>query len=152
MSDSLADAFFDYALDLQRRVREANRGTLPKAGAAIGASLAAGGVLHLFGSGHSAILARELVHRAGGLVPVSAIADPTGGWPEKIPGYGAKLFSRYIEQYGFRQGDVVGVISNSGRNPSPIEVALAGREAGIPGQSRPSAWHNQRLQVTLLDG
>jgi uncharacterized phosphosugar-binding protein len=130
MSGSLAEAFFDHALSLQHRVREANRESLPRAGAAIGASLAEGGVLHLFGSGHSAILARELVHRAGGLVPVSAIADPTGGWPEKIPGYGARLFARYVEQYGFRPGDAVVVISNSGRNPSPIEVALAAREAG----------------------
>lgn len=127
---SLATQFFDYALDLQTRVREANATALAEAGAAIGASLAAGGVLHTFGSGHSAILARELVHRAGGLVPVSSIADPTGGWPEKVPGYGAALFQRYTEAYGFRSGEVAIVISNSGRNPSPIEVALAAKAKG----------------------
>lgn len=127
---SLTDAFFDHAIALQHRVRDANAESLPAAGAAIGRSLAAGGVLHMFGSGHSAILARELVHRAGGLVPVSAIADPTGGWPEKIPGYGARLFGRYVEQFSYAAGDVTIVISNSGRNPSPIEVALAAREAG----------------------
>ncbi|MFP4283268.1 MAG: sugar isomerase domain-containing protein [Opitutales bacterium] len=127
---SLADAFYDRSLDLQRRVREGNRETLQAAGAAIGESLAQGGVLHTFGSGHSAILARELVHRAGGLVPVSSIADPTGGWPEKVPGYGERLFARYAEQFGFEAGEVVVIISNSGRNPSPIEVALGARERG----------------------
>ena len=127
---SLAEAFYRHARELEEQVWKANQRTLRRAGAAIGASLADAGVLHTFGSGHSAILARELVHRAGGLVPVSAITDPTGGWPEKIPGYGERLFARYVEQYGFRPGEVAIVISNSGRNPSPIEVALAAKAAG----------------------
>jgi len=130
MSESLTAAFFDHALDLQQRVWAANAEAAPAVGATVGQALVNGGVLHMFGSGHSAILARELVHRAGGLVPVSLIADPTGGWPEKIPGYGTRLFSRYVEQHGFAAGDPVVVISNSGRNPSPIEVALAAKEAG----------------------
>lgn len=126
----LSDTFFDRALELQHRVRAQNADVLREAGREIGQSLAANGVLHTFGSGHSAILARELVHRAGGLVPVSAVTDPTGGWPEKIPGYGTRLFARYLESYGFERGEVIIVISNSGRNPSPIEVALAARERG----------------------
>lgn len=147
---SLAAQFFDYALELQHRVRAANTEALEKAGAAIGASLASGGVLHTFGSGHSAILARELVHRAGGLVPVSSIADPTGGWPEKVPGYGAALFKRYAEAFGFEAGEVAIVISNSGRNPSPIEVALAAKErggivvavTGLPMSARTTSLHS----------
>jgi uncharacterized phosphosugar-binding protein len=88
-------------------------------------------VLHVFGSGHSGIVAREVVHRAGGLVPVSQIADPTAGWAEVLPGYGEKLFSRYAAVSGVRAGEVAVVISNSGINPSPVEVALACRAAGL---------------------
>ncbi len=127
---SLSHSFYNRARDLQERLLAHNTEVLTAAGAAIGKSLASGGVLHTFGSGHSAILARELVHRAGGLVPVSSITDPTGGWPEKLPGYGTRLFARYVEQYGFEKGEVVIVISNSGRNPSPIEVALSARDQG----------------------
>lgn len=126
----LSAQFYENALSLQRRVREANQKVLADAGTLIGKSIAEGGVLHTFGSGHSSILARELVHRAGGLAPVSNIADPTGGWPEKIVGYGQRLFQRYREQFGFEPGEVAIVISNSGKNPSPIEIALEVKKAG----------------------
>jgi len=128
---SLAQTFFDLTRRLQDAAFERNADTLRAAGAAIADSLAADGVLHTFGSGHSQILAAELERRAGGLVPVSSIHDPADGWPEQIPGYGQRLFQRYAYQYAVQPGDVVLVISNSGRNPSPIEVALEAKETGL---------------------
>lgn len=128
---SLADSFYDAALSLQKNVRAANAATLQAAGRRVAESIAADDVLHTFGSGHSQILAAELELRAGGLVPVSSIHDPADGWPEQIPGYGRRLFQRYAYQYAVRPGDVVLVISNSGRNASPIEVAMEARTAGL---------------------
>ncbi len=128
---SLADDFHSLVNEMQRRVRDSNAEVLRAAGRRLAESLAAGGVLHTFGSGHSQILAAELERRAGGLVPVSSIHDPADGWPEQIPGYGARLFQRYAYQYAVQAGDVVLVISNSGRNPSPIEVALEARATGL---------------------
>lgn len=116
--------------DIVETVCAANASTLRAVGTAIGRSLANGGVLHVFGSGHSGIIAQEIVHRAGGLAPVSAIADPTGGWAEIVPGYGEKLFQRYAWNFGFQKDEVAIIISNSGKNPSPLEVALAAKNAG----------------------
>jgi uncharacterized phosphosugar-binding protein len=128
---SLARKFYDTSLALQASVYELNQATLKAAGQRIAESLAADGVLHTFGSGHSQILANEIERRAGGLVPVSSINDPADGWPEQIVGYGARLFQRYAYQYAVHAGDVVLVISNSGRNASPIEVALEAKAAGL---------------------
>ncbi|MGJ3242841.1 MAG: sugar isomerase domain-containing protein [Opitutales bacterium] len=128
---SLPDAFTDTILELFPELIDRNRPAIHQAGEAIGRSLAEDGVLHTFGSGHSAILAQELERRAGGLVPVSSIVDPTGGWPETIPGYGEKLLKRYAFQYGIRPGDVGLVLSNSGKNPAPLEVALGLKERGL---------------------
>jgi uncharacterized phosphosugar-binding protein len=128
---SLADDFFDRVTKMQQRIRRANADALRAAGQRVAESLAAGGVLHTFGSGHSQILAAELERRAGGLVPVSSIHDPADGWPEQIPGYGKRLFQRYAYQYAVQAGDVVLVVSNSGRNPSPVEVALEAKDAGL---------------------
>jgi len=128
---SLAESFLAFTQDLQRKVADTNADTLRAAGKAVADSLAADGVLHTFGSGHSQILAAELERRAGGLVPVSGIHDPAEGWPEQIPGYGQRLFQRYAYQYAVQSGDVVLVISNSGRNPSPVEVALEAKESGL---------------------
>jgi uncharacterized phosphosugar-binding protein len=128
---SLAQRFYDTSCRLQSDVFENNKPTLRAAGRRIADSIAADGVLHSFGSGHSQILAAEIERRAGGLVPVSSIHDPADGWPEQIPGYGARLFQRYAYQYAVRPGDVVLVISNSGRNASPIEVAMEAKATGL---------------------
>lgn len=128
---SLAEKFYETSRQLQADVFEKNKGTLAAAGIGIAESIAADGVLHTFGSGHSQILAAEIERRAGGLVPVSSINDPADGWPEQIVGYGARLFQRYAYQYAVQPGDFVLVISNSGRNASPIEVALEAKAAGL---------------------
>lgn len=128
---SLAEDFYKTSTQLQAEVYQQNRETLKAAGKRIAESIAADGVLHTFGSGHSQILAAEIERRAGGLVPVSSINDPADGWPEQIAGYGARLFQRYAYQYAVQAGDVVLVISNSGRNASPIEVAMEAKTAGL---------------------
>lgn len=128
---SLAQKFYESSQTLQASVYRLNQATLQAAGRRIAESIAADGVLHTFGSGHSQILAAEIERRAGGLVPVSSIHDPADGWPEQIEGYGARLFQRYAYQYAVQAGDVVLVISNSGRNASPIEVALEAKAAGL---------------------
>ena len=128
---SLAQKFYDSSLALQTSVYETNKAILKAAGLRIAKSLAADGVLHTFGSGHSQILAAEIERRAGGLVPISSIDDPADGWPEQIVGYGARLFQRYAYRYAVQASDIVLVISNSGRNASPIEVAMEAKAAGL---------------------
>ncbi|MFZ5496377.1 MAG: sugar isomerase domain-containing protein [Verrucomicrobiota bacterium] len=125
---SPADAYFAQTTALLARARETNAATLKKLGAVIGQSVAAGGVIHTFGSGHSEVISREIIGRAGGLVCVSGLYDPTGGFVENMVGYGTKLAERYDRQYGLLPGEAIIVISNSGKNASPIEVALYARQ------------------------
>jgi len=128
---SLAQTYFDRVSAMLQWAWEENAAVVEKAAAAIGRTVADGGVVHTFGSGHSEVIAREIVGRAGGLVCVTGIADPTSGFIENLPGYGRSLAERYDRQYGLRQGECLIVISNSGRNASPIDVALYGREKGL---------------------
>ena len=128
---SLVEKFYINSQKLLGSVYENNKAALKAAGKRIATCIASDGVLHTFGSGHSQIIASEIERRAGGLVPVSSINDPADGWPEQIVGYGARLFERYAYQYAVQKGDVVLVISNSGRNACPIEVALEAKAAGL---------------------
>jgi uncharacterized phosphosugar-binding protein len=119
-----ADSYYQQATALLAQARETNAATLRKLGAVIGQSVANGGVIHTFGSGHSEVISREIIGRAGGLVCVSGLYDPTGGFVENLVGYGTKIAERYDRQYGLLAGETIIIISNSGKNSSPIEVAL----------------------------
>ncbi|MFV0416135.1 MAG: sugar isomerase domain-containing protein [Chthoniobacterales bacterium] len=130
MEQKMTDAFYENVKAFQDKAFQQNRETIGLAAKAIADSIADKGMLHVFGSGHSSIVALEIIGRAGGLVPVNAIHDATGGWPEGLSGYGAALFDRYKTSYEIHPGEVVIVISNSGKNSSPVEVALGAKEAG----------------------
>ena len=78
------------------------------------------------GSGHSQSGALELCHRAGGFVPTKAIREPANGNYEAVPGVG-EIFMKKVD---IQKNDVVFIISNSGRNPLPLEIACQARERG----------------------
>ncbi|KXU38114.1 hypothetical protein AXK11_01370 [Cephaloticoccus primus] len=128
---SPADTFYERSLALIATAREKNRDTIRALAPIIGQSLAAGGMLHVFGSGHSAVLAREIIGRAGGLVCINGIPDPTEGFVENLVGYGTELVARYDRRCELRAGEAIIVISNSGKNASPIEVALYAKAKGL---------------------
>jgi uncharacterized phosphosugar-binding protein len=120
---------------LLQRVHDEQLPTLNAAAARIAECIISDGLWHVFGTGHSQLLAAELFYRAGGLVPVNAILDlplsvmvnaRRSTWLERVPGYGEQV----LEDEPVQAGDVVLVISNSGRNAVPIDVALAAKARG----------------------
>ena len=125
---SLAASYHARAGKLLQQAWETNAPVLAALAPIVGRSLAAGGVVHTFGSGHSEIVAREIIGRAGGLVCVTGIVDPTAGFVENLPGYGTRLVERYDRRYQLLSGEVVIVVSNSGKNGSPIDVALYAKQ------------------------
>ena len=120
---SLAESYLAKANELLARAWTVNTPVIAQLAPILGASVARGEVIHIFGSGHSEIIAREIVGRAGGLVCITSINDPTAGFIENLVGYGTKLVERYDRQYQLLAGETVIVISNSGKNGSPIDVA-----------------------------
>lgn len=127
----LADSYYARANELLARAWNNNAPVIERAAPILGRCIANGGVIHTFGSGHSELISREIIGRAGGLVCVTGVLDPTGGFIENLPGYGTKLIERYDRQYQLLAGEVLIVISNSGKNGSPIDVALYGRQKGL---------------------
>jgi uncharacterized phosphosugar-binding protein len=127
---SLAESYTAQANALLARAWTVNAPVIAQLAPLLGASVARGDMIHTFGSGHSEIIAREIVGRAGGLVCINSIADPTAGFIENLVGYGTALAERYDRQCELRAGEAVIVISNSGKNSSPIEVALHAKKKG----------------------
>jgi uncharacterized phosphosugar-binding protein len=128
---SLPEFYFARANELLARAWATNAPVLARLAPVLGECVARGGVIHTFGSGHSELVSREIIGRAGGLVCVTGMIDPTAGFIENLPGYGTRLAARYDRQYQLLSGEVLIAISNSGKNCSPIEVALHAKQKGL---------------------
>jgi uncharacterized phosphosugar-binding protein len=129
------DRYFDAARRTLGEVAATQGQPLEAAARLVAAAAAAGGVLHLFGAGHSQLLALDAYARAGGLACVNPILDP-GLSPaaglavaeaERDLGRAAAI----LAGEDLRPGEVVLVASSSGVNPVPVEVALGCRERGL---------------------
>jgi len=148
----LKESYLKTSLALLDRVYLENQSTIETIGPLIADSVAEGGVIHTFGSGHSEIIGREMVGRAGGLVCVSAILDTTGGFIENLPGYGREMAARYDRNHGLKADEFIIVISNSGKNCSPIEVAEYAKEKGLTVIAITSMGMTRQVETTHATG
>jgi uncharacterized phosphosugar-binding protein len=132
----LNDAYLREVQRMLAEVAATQGGPISQAADLIAASIADGGVVHLFGCGHSQMLTEEVFYRAGGLACVNPILDAglalSGGAAkssqlERMEGYGLVALC----QQDLRAGEVMVVISTSGRNPVPVDVALEARRRGL---------------------
>ena len=131
-----AKTYMEAVMAILDRIAQTQGDAIAKAADAITQAIANDGMVYLFGSGHSHMLAEEGHYRAGGLAPVcpmlfsnlmlheSAILSSA---MERLPGLGGKLLDRYEP----RPGDVLVVFSNSGVNAVPVELARDARQRGL---------------------
>jgi uncharacterized phosphosugar-binding protein len=119
--------YLDEVCERLQRMKDTQGAAIVKAAALVGDTIIGGGLVYTFGSGHSQLLSQEVSARAGGLYPVMQIADPMWGRAERVEGFAAIL----LKGLPLKAGETIFVISNSGRNPEPIEVALQVKEKGL---------------------
>ncbi|GAA2470712.1 MULTISPECIES: SIS domain-containing protein [Actinomycetes] len=139
MSDGTpADLFFDAAINLLQRLREEEAEAIESAGTLLADTVERGGRLFAFGAGHSSLAAQDVVYRAGGLALMNLLTVPgvvgvdvtpatLGSALERVDG----LASAVLDTSPLRSGDALVIISLSGRNALPVEMAQRARALGI---------------------
>lgn len=130
-----ASAYLRVALAALQKVLAERSDALDAAAACFVDAIQRGGLIYVTGSGHSHMLAEEVFYRAGGLIAVYPILEPSlmlhtaavsSSRLERVPGIAAVA----VEGAGVGHDDVLIVASNSGRNAYPVEAARTARRLG----------------------
>src|SRR5437899_173412 len=137
-----ADRYFDEALTRLQRLRDSQREELNRAAEICTEAIAADGLVHLFGCGHSRMMCEEMTPRQGcfvgwhtivelGLTFHNQIVGPNGLRQslhlEKTAGYAEQI----LRNFAFGPTDAMIVISTSGIREIIIEMALGAKQRGL---------------------
>lgn len=124
------------AAALITRLAEESWPDIAAAAAAVADALGSGHRIHVFGTGHSHMLAEEMYYRAGGFVGIAPIlfdglmvhhSTARSTALERLPGLAEAL----LADHPIDEDDVIIIASNSGGNIASIEMASAARNLGV---------------------
>lgn len=131
------ELFFEGIQAIFADIRATQGGNIEQAAGIIAEAVIQDGLVHIFGTGHSNIIAEEVFGRANTLAPINQVVDLSlagsvntvqSFYTERVEGIGELIF----EHTRPSPQDVFLVISNSGRNAVPIDFARSAKEHGHP--------------------
>lgn len=126
------DIYYNKVIKLIEEIECSQKEKIKQAASLIKSSIERGGVLHAFATGHSHMIVEEMFYRTGGLVPVNPIFDPAtmlheGALKstriERLSGYAEAV----LESVEVKEGEPILIVSNSGINSVPVEMATLAR-------------------------
>lgn len=131
----MLNSYFEKVSQLLQFVLENENKQLQLAAEKVAMSIENGGIIQLFGCGHSHILTEEVFYRAGGLVPIKPILfEPLmlheGAMRSSQLERKNDYAQNFLTEHEIKENDIVFVLSTSGRNPVPVDVAQYAREKG----------------------
>lgn len=127
--------YFEKAKEKIELVEKNEMSNMKEAAEKVAKAIQNGGIIQLFGCGHSHILTEEVCYRAGGLVPINPILyEPLmlheGALRSSELERKNGLAADFMKNQDICKEDVMFVFSTSGRNPVPVDVALTAKEKG----------------------
>lgn len=133
-----AKNYLNETIKLLELMRDEELPKLNRAAEMIADAIEEGRRLFAFGCTHSSLPVQDIVYRAGGLMLVNPIFGPgiasldikpatLSSAMEKMEGYAQVI----LEQNPIEAGDVLIIVSVSGRNAVPVEMAQLAKKRGI---------------------
>jgi uncharacterized phosphosugar-binding protein len=134
--------------DLWQKIVDTQLDAMMEAAVIVADAVEADGLLYTFGTGHSHVIAEDVAYRAGGLAPVDAILEDSLTGNQKV--FQSEFMERVegmadviLKYYDPDSNDAMIIVSNSGRNAAPIEMAMGARERGMKVIAITSMEHSQ---------
>jgi len=128
-------------IDLLERLASTQDDVLGQVAAKCADTIGQGGLVHLFGSGHSVIPTLEAFPRYGSFVGLYPLNDPRLMWHNVLgPGGVRELLwlertenyvDKFLDHEPLNPGDVIIIYSHSGRNAAGIDTAIYARKRGL---------------------
>lgn len=135
-----ATKYYEHITAILERIHTTQAAKLSEAGELFASSIAGGGRVYLFGSGHSVIPVMDVFPRYGSFIGFFPLYDPRLMWSNVIGPNGARellwlerregYIEQFLQSYPFGPGDCLMVFSHGGLNAAPIEAALYARRKG----------------------
>ena len=138
-----AQTYYDKTIELLERLRDTQTPHIEQAAELCAERIARGGLVFLFGAGHSRMMCEEMTPRQGCFVGFVALVEHAVSNHASIVGTNGLRGPLFLEKYegyaeeilrGFRFGphDAFIVISTSGIRPLIVEMALGAQRRGLP--------------------
>jgi uncharacterized phosphosugar-binding protein len=135
--------FLDAASSLLTRIEETQAEALAEASRLCADAIAAGRLVHLFGSGHSHIPVEEMFPRYGSYPGFHPIVELSTTFHTQVVGANGQRQAMFIEQveglaevilrnFHLSPPDAMVVFSARGVTANPIEMAMGARRRGLP--------------------
>src|SRR6266566_574810 len=122
-----AVSYFEKATELLRQVREHELAAIQQAAEVCASSIAEGGLVFLFGAGHSRMLCEEMtLSNHADILGANGLRAPLH--LEKYEGYAEEI----LKSFHFGPHDAFIVISTSGIRPVVVEMAAGAKRRGMP--------------------
>ena len=132
----MLDTYYAQNLAVLERIRTTQEEHITQAAGLAAKTILNEGIIYIFGCGHSHLIALDNFYRAGGLCNVCPILDADlmlhdgaakSSKMEKMQGLAENILDRYC----LNRNDCLFIISTSGKNAVPVEMAQAARVKGI---------------------
>lgn len=135
--------FLSAAQGVLERIRSTQMPAIKAAAQICAESIASGGLVHLFGTGHSRIAVEEMFPRHGSFPGFHPIVELSLTYHNQVVGANGQRQAMYLERlegfgevilrnFVFGPHDSFIIFSNSGVNAVVIDVALTAQQRGLP--------------------